>query len=194
MLFSIIAILISTTGCRPKNCEVESTHAVQVLISLKDGNQGPNGESWPTEVVLLEFENTPKEAALRFDSVSKSEEDNLGLPDVIKVHRSTAFPGEPLVWPLELDPKTEHLVMIAMFRKHVGDGWFHVHRVRGEHRCKSIQHPENTPEPCLYFLLEDYDLVGGAFPPAGFDRSNFRVECAPPVKSVSSRILEVNHG
>lgn len=183
-------------SCRPKDCDSEEPLSLQVLISAEHANPGSSGEPWPTELVLLEFERPPKPETLRFSDVIGSEEDNLGLVDALHVHRLTAFPRKPEVWTVDIDPKTEQLLTVARFQKQVGDGWFDIVRVPQHHQervCEANRKRESLPNPCLYLLLEDFEILGGAFPPAGLDRTQFDVECAPLVKSARIE-MEKQHG
>lgn len=188
-LFPILFIFIALSpalACRPRACDTGKPLPLQVLATSSPGlNPDDKGEPWALNLRIYEVKAGAELDDLEFEKVFEADDKAFGEATV-KRREESIFPERRQRWTYELDPQTTHVVTVGLYREPLGDAWYQTYAVPKNHHqrvCEAQRGPKrkrkSVADPCLFLALEDQEIRGGRFPPAGFDVKSFEARCAP---------------
>ncbi|MEE9384506.1 MAG: type VI secretion system lipoprotein TssJ [Nannocystaceae bacterium] len=180
LLTAVVAV-----GCKSSEptCTPEAeAYVVRTLVQASEKlNPGVNGEALPVTFRLYQLSDGSGLEALDFNMMWENAADALGGAMVAE-DELTVFPGRTAMREIQPDPKTTHLLAVAIFREHVGNSWYRVYempRYHGEDVCVARSKDRALADPCFQVFLDGSQIDGGATSPRGFDLSVFELQCAP---------------
>lgn len=178
--------LLSLGACKPKapTCQPEAVeYAVHVLVQGTAGqNPDEAGEALPLVVRLFQLGDGTGLEALDFDMMWENPADALGSA-MVSQDEFTLFPGQTERRDVAADPKTTHLLVMGVFREHIGNTWYRVYEMpkyHGHDSCAAQSKGQALADPCFQVLVDANQIDGGPTSPPGFDLAVFGQSCAPP--------------
>ncbi|TPV93767.1 MAG: type VI secretion system lipoprotein TssJ [Myxococcales bacterium FL481] len=187
-MFLLLAGWVAATagGCKPKEptCQPDAVaYVVHVLIQgTTSQNQDEAGDALPLDVRLFELGDGSGLEALDFGLMWENPGEALGS-SMISQDEFTLFPGQTARREIEANPKTTHLLVMGVFREHIGDTWYRVYEMpkyHGHDHCAAERKGQTIADPCFQVLVDGYQIDGGPTSPPGFDLGPFAQTCAPP--------------
>lgn len=191
MIRAALALLLTlaaalAVGCKPRPCDTSKPIPLQVLAAPSDRlNTDDRGDSWALNLRLYEVKAGAELDDLEFERVYEERDKPFGEA-TLRMREAEVFAGKPELWRYEIDPQAAHFVTVGLYREPNGDGWYQVYQVPSDHHkrvCAAQRWPKRrrkpVADPCVYLALDDQELRGGSFPPAGFDLRQFQAQCAP---------------
>lgn len=193
--------VLCSGGCKPKSTCQPNDYSVQVLIHPGHPlSMDPEDEkrSLPVNVRLFQLANLDPLARLDLDAVRTDAKSALGEAFIAE-EKFTVWPGADDLLVVQPKPQTQHILLVAEFRRILGTGWYLTYELppRADHKaavCTAHKHKKPPiADPCFYAMLERYEMRGGGpDPPAGMPEDiKFRnkvVRCAPAHYDIDPKV------
>lgn len=190
--FERLALLSALiVGCKRSDaaapCEPSKVLAVVVQTSAHVNPE--DGVSWPTRLLIYQLAGDSPVPGL--DPAALQAQDGALFGDeLVDRFEAQMYPDTRERIELTLDAKTSHVLVVALFRRPVGEGWYVDYRPPLADRratCPAGRGESRPPSSCLYLALGGVELTGGGEPPPGFIRDALTADCGSAGRHESPR-------
>lgn len=194
------ALAFTAGGCKAKTCR-PGEFQVQVLVHPGEPlSMDPEDEtrSLPVNVRMYQLANRDPVAHLDLDALRADAKAALGEAFIAE-EKFEVWPSIDDLRVIRPKPQTQHILLVAEFRKIIGVGWYLLYDIppRDDHEaavCTAVARKKPPiADPCFYVMLERYEMRGGgAEPPAGMP-DDIRIRgkvaaCAPGHYDIDPKI------